>query len=178
MLLLSLFWIFCKILLNPSMVLYMSQPILVKWQGDDAYESILPNHLEDLWGFSAYSMEACWAQRRGWWQAKACPLEGRGLVDISLCWSLGKASSFVGGDHDTVWPPKCVLVAMVPFCLSWKDCSEVAHGWVLWEGHLVSSFQRIAQWTFSCTWNNGFWNGTSRCSPDSRPSISTSRKQL
>lgn len=71
--------------------------------------------------------------------------EGGWLVDIPPWWSLGKASSCVGGDYDAVWTPKCVLIAIVPFCLSWKYCSEAAHDWVPWEGHLVSSFQQIAQ---------------------------------
>lgn len=66
-------------------------------------------------------------------------------VDVPAWWSLGKASRFLGGDYEAVWPPQCVLIAMVPFCLSCKNCSEAAHDWVPWEDRLVSSFQQIAQ---------------------------------
>lgn len=60
---------------------------------------------------------------------KGPPSEGRGLPpgDIPPWWPLGKASSHVGASYYTVWPPKCTVIARVPFCLCWKDSSEATH---------------------------------------------------
>ena len=117
--LLSLFWICFKILLNPSIALCMPQPILLNRRG-----WCLGEHLAES---SGASLEFVWlwhgrALSPGLTAGKDPSLGGKGLSPrvVPPLWPPDKASRHVGTDYHTVWPPKCVIIAEVPFACPGK----------------------------------------------------------
>lgn len=97
----------------------MPQPLC--WiRGDDAYENVLLNHWCHLWLWDSNVLSV---GRTGWSVGMWGLAQGPG--NILSWWPPGKASSHM-------WPPKGMLIARVPLCLTWKGSSKAAHASGCW----------------------------------------------